>query len=50
MSVTPRNVAEVLDTVTQCTVIGFRTGVKSDVTRFGDNAILEMGGDNFKKS
>ena len=33
MSVAPRNVAYLLDTVTGCKVIDFRTDVKTDITR-----------------
>ena len=32
--------------MTQCTVIDFRTDVKSDVVRFGDSAFPKVGGDN----
>ena len=33
LSVAPRNVAYLLDTVTGCKVIDFRTDVKTDITR-----------------
>ena len=41
LSVASRNVVEVLDTVTQCRMIDFRTNVKSDVTRFCDKCGIE---------
>ena len=39
LSVAPKNVADLLDSVTQCTLDDFRTDVEIDITRFSDKCV-----------
>ena len=39
LSVAPKNVADLLDSVTQCTLVDFRTDVKIDIRRSSDKCV-----------